>query len=55
MTELMAEAIRDLLEQEEREQEIAAAKRRLIERMRNAPDWGTGGRITWTREELYER
>jgi len=55
MTALMAEAIRNLLEREDREQQAAAAKRRILARIQNAPDWGTGGRITWTREELHER
>ena len=31
------------------------AKRRLMARIRNAPDWGTGGRIGWTRDELHLR
>lgn len=55
MTALMTEAIQSLLEREDRERQIAAAKRRILERMRNPPGWGTGGRITWTREELHER
>ena len=55
MTALMTEAIRHVLEQGEREAQVAAAKRRILERMRN-PTWpGAGGRITWTREELHER
>jgi len=32
-----------------------ARAKRAIERMRNATDRGTGGKITWTREELHER
>jgi hypothetical protein len=52
MTSLMAEAIRALIE---RDEQTAAANRRLIERMRNAPDRGTGGVIGWSREELHER
>jgi metal-responsive CopG/Arc/MetJ family transcriptional regulator len=32
-----------------------APGKRLIERMKNATDRGTGGKITWTREELHER
>ena len=55
MTALMAEAIRQVLDQGEREEHAAAAKRRILERMRNPPGTGTGGRITWTREELHER
>ena len=52
MTSLAAQAIRDLME---RDQKTDAAKRRFLERIRNAPDWGTGGKIPWTRDELHER
>ncbi len=52
MTSLMAEAIRKLMDQD---QERDAAKRRFLERIRNAPNLGTKGRITWTRDELHER
>jgi predicted transcriptional regulator len=52
MTSLMTEAIQTLLE---RDQQNAQAKRRFLERIRNAPDRGTRGKITWTREELHER
>jgi hypothetical protein len=52
MTSLMTEAIRTLLEQD---QQNAQAKRRFLERIRNAPDRGTRGKINWTREELHER
>ncbi len=52
MTGLMAEAIRNLLDQDAQN---AEAKRRFLERIRNAPDRGTGGRATWTRDELHER
>ena len=31
------------------------AAERLINRLRNAPDRGIGGKITWTRDELYDR
>ena len=51
MTKLMTDAIRLLMDQESER----AAKRRIIERMRNAPDLGTKGVIKWTREELYDR
>jgi hypothetical protein len=40
------------MEQDERNE---FAKRRFLEGIRNAPDRGTGGRMTWTREELHER
>jgi hypothetical protein len=52
MTSLMTEAIRTLLQQD---QQTTAAKRRFIERIRNAPNRGTKGKIRWTREELHER
>ena len=55
MTALMTEAIQSLLDRDDREQQIAAAKRRILARIQNAPNWGTGGKITWTREELHER
>ena len=52
MTGVMAEAIRTLMD---RDEQALRMKKRLIERMRNAPDRGTGGVIRWTREELHER
>jgi hypothetical protein len=52
MTHLMTEAIRKMLDQDG---EAERAKRRMLARMRNSPSRGTGGVITWTREELYER
>jgi len=52
MTSVAAEAIRALIE---RDESSAAANRRLLERMRNAPDRGIGGKITWTRDEIHER
>ncbi|MGH9584585.1 MAG: hypothetical protein ACRD4O_16810 [Bryobacteraceae bacterium] len=52
MTTLMAEAIRRLMD---RDEQTANAKRRFLERMRNSPGRGTGGVVTWTRDELHER
>ncbi len=52
MSSLMAAAISDMIEQESQTQR---AKRRFLERIRNAPDRGTQGQIQWTRDELYER
>jgi hypothetical protein len=52
MTNLMTEAIRALIEQDGQN---AQAKRRFLERIRNAPDRGTCGKIVWTRDELHER
>ena len=52
MTSVMAEAIRKLMDQE---QQADSAKRRFLQRIRNSPDRGTGGRARWTRDELHER
>jgi predicted transcriptional regulator len=52
MTALMTEAIRKMVDEESSRE---AATRRILERIRNAPDWGTGGKITWTRDEIWER
>jgi len=52
MTDLVADAMDRMMSQES-EREKAA--KRLIERMRNAPNRGTGGVITWKREDLYDR
>ena len=52
MTQLMAEAIRMLMD---KESERLEANRRILARMENARDLGTGGVITWTRDELHER
>ena len=52
MTSVMAEAIRTLVDEDE---QTAKAKRRFLERVRNAPDRKTGGTIDWTRDELHER
>jgi predicted transcriptional regulator len=50
MSNLMADAINALID---RNTERRAAARRLIERMENAPNLGLGGKIPWTRDELY--
>ena len=52
MTSLAAQAIKDMIE---RDRQNAAANRRFLERIRNAPDRGTGGKITWIRDEIHER
>lgn len=52
MTQLMSEAIRALMDQDKR---AANAKKRFLERIQNAPDRGTKGKIRWSREELHER
>lgn len=52
MSSLLAESIQAMVE---RESGAAEASKRLIERMRNAPDTGLRGRIPWTRDEMHER
>jgi plasmid stability protein len=54
MTELMEQAIRKMIV-EDTEGKYEAAHKRLVEQMRNAKPLGTGGKITWTRDELHER
>ena len=52
MTSLTAVAIRQMMN-EERDRD--SANRRFLERIRNAPDRGTKGKIRWSREELHQR
>lgn len=52
MTSLMTGAIRKLIDQDAQN---AEAKRRFLDRIGKAPDRGTAGRVTWTRDELHER
>jgi metal-responsive CopG/Arc/MetJ family transcriptional regulator len=52
MSSVMTDAIQNLLAQDDQR---TNAKRRFLERIKNAPDRGTGGKITWTRDELHER
>ncbi len=52
MTSIMADAIRSLLDQDE---SAGKARRRFLERIRNAPDRQLNGTIGWTRDELHER
>lgn len=52
MTALMTELIEQAMDSESARER---ARRRFMDRIRNAPALGTNGRITWTRDELYER
>ena len=52
MTSLMTSAIRNMIEHDAR---MSKAKSRFLERIRNAPDRGTRGKIEWSRGELHER
>jgi metal-responsive CopG/Arc/MetJ family transcriptional regulator len=53
MTSLVAEAIEKMMQQ--RDDEHQQRMQRFVDRMRNAPDLGTGGTIRWTRDELHDR
>jgi len=55
MTALMTRAIQKELETEDKDDGHQLAMQRLIEGMRNAKDLGTGGKIAWKREDLYDR
>jgi hypothetical protein len=52
MSSLMTDAVDELIAQRS---EKEARKSRFLERIRNAPGRGIGGRITWTRDALHER
>jgi hypothetical protein len=52
MTALMTRAIQTMLEQDRTRER---AKRRFLDRIRNAPNLGTNGAIGWGRDDLHER
>jgi hypothetical protein len=52
MTSLAADAIEKLMEPNADEEVV---KRRMLERLKNPPNLGTGGKISWTRDEIHER
>ena len=49
---LLTEALTRLADEDRR---YSAARRRALAAMRSASSLGTGGRPTWTRDELHER
>ena len=51
MSSLMTDAIKNMVDPRDEADQKA---KRLIQRMKNAPDRGIG-RITWTRDEIHER
>jgi len=53
MSALMTEAIHNLVPFSDEERE--KSRRRMLARLANPPNLGTGGKITWTRDELHER
>jgi hypothetical protein len=52
MTSLLADAIAKMVEEEG---ESTRAQRRILDRLRNPPGRLPGGKITWRREDIYER
>jgi post-segregation antitoxin (ccd killing protein) len=52
LSALMTEALARLANQDRR---YGAARKRALGAMRSARSLGTGGRATWTRDELHER
>jgi metal-responsive CopG/Arc/MetJ family transcriptional regulator len=52
MSSVMTEAIKRMVDEDGSRE---AATRRILERIRNAPDRGTHGKIAWTRDEVWER
>ncbi|MGE3885011.1 MAG: ribbon-helix-helix protein, CopG family [Vicinamibacterales bacterium] len=49
---LLSEALADLADEDRR---YSAARKRALAAMKSARSLGTGGRRTWTRDELHER
>jgi predicted transcriptional regulator len=49
---LMAEALARLADEDRR---YSSARRRALAAMKSAGSLGTGGRASWTRDELHER
>jgi hypothetical protein len=52
VSRLLAQMLRTTVEQETG---YAAAKERSQARLRDGTDLGTGGRVTWSRDDLHER
>lgn len=52
MTAIMTESIRQMVDQDQRNEK---AKARFLKRIRNAPDRSAKGKIAWTRHEIHER
>jgi putative addiction module CopG family antidote len=55
--EVVGEGLRLLKEREQiaSQADYEQTKRRFLERMKNAPDLGTRGVASWTRDEIHER
>jgi hypothetical protein len=52
LSRLLAEHLEHLVREDQR---YRRARRRLKKRLARGFDMGTGGEITWTRDELHER
>jgi Ribbon-helix-helix protein, copG family len=52
VSQLLARVLRETVE---RESGYDAAKQRSLALLRQGADLGTGGRVTWSREDLHDR
>lgn len=52
ISRMLAETLDEILV---RDDEYERARRRILARLERPWDLGTGGKITWTRDELHER
>jgi hypothetical protein len=52
MTSLMAQAVQKMVDEDG---EYERARKSFMNGIRNAPDRGLKGKVSWTRDELYER
>jgi hypothetical protein len=52
VSQLLAHVLREMVE---RETGYDAAKERNLARLREGMDLGTGGRVTWSRDDLHAR
>jgi hypothetical protein len=52
VSQLLAHVLREIVE---RETGYDAAKERNLARLHEGADLGTGGRITWSRDDLHDR
>lgn len=52
VSRLLAMTLREMVE---RDTGYTAAKERSLAMMSGAPDLGTGGQVSWSRDELHER
>jgi len=52
ISRMLTERLEEILNQDD---EYERARRRILSDLEHGYDLGTGGKITWTRDELHER